>query len=124
MKDDKLYLIHILECIERVERYTSDGRNAFFSSRMTQDAVLRNLHILAESTQRLSETTKASRPEVDWKAIGAFRNVAVHDYLGIDLGDIWDIVEHDLPNLKPKIEAMLEERGGRPTPPGIASRKI
>lgn len=119
MKDDMLYLIHILECIERVERYAGDGRSAFFSNSMAQDAVLRNLHTLAESTQRVSKTAKTGRPAVDWNAIAAFRNVAVHDYLGIDLNEIWDIIQQDLPNLKPTIEAMLEERGGRPTPPEV-----
>ena len=52
MKDDSLYLIHILECIDRIERYTADGGDAFMDDTKTQDAVLRNLQTLAESTQR------------------------------------------------------------------------
>jgi uncharacterized protein with HEPN domain len=53
LKDDRLYLIHILESIERVEEYTSEGLEQFLSDKKTQDAVLRNLQILAESTQRI-----------------------------------------------------------------------
>jgi len=110
MKDDRLYLIHISECIERIERYTAAGRAAFFADTMTQDAVLRNLHTLSESTQRLSDALKARHPEVDWPSIVAFRNVIVHDYLDVDLAQIWDIVEHDLPDFKRAIAAMLEEQ--------------
>ena len=110
MKDDRLYLIHITECIERMERYTATGRAAFFADTMVQDAVLRNLHTLSESTQRLSDALKVRHPEVDWPSIAAFRNVIVHDYLGVDLAQIWDIVERDLPDLKRAIAAMLEEQ--------------
>jgi len=75
---------------------------------MIQDAVLRNLHTLSESTQRLSDALKVHYPEVDWTSIAAFRNVVVHDYLGIDLPRVWDIVERDLPDLKRAISTMLE----------------
>ena len=108
MRDDRLYLIHITECIERIERYTVPGDEAFFSDTMIQDAVLRNLLTLSESTQRLSDALKVQHPEVDWASIAAFRNVVVHDYLGIDLPRVWDIVECDLPNLKRAISTILE----------------
>ena len=112
MKDDRLYLIHITECIDRIERYVAPGHDAFFSDTMIQDAVLRNLHTLSESTQRLSDKLKDQHPEVDWASIAAFRNVVVHDYLGIDLPRIWDIVVRDLPGLKYDIEGMLEANRG------------
>ncbi|MBI4560698.1 MAG: DUF86 domain-containing protein [Candidatus Rokubacteria bacterium] len=114
MKDDKLYLVHIRECIERIERYTAEGKRAFFADTKTQDAVLRNLQTLTESTRRISDPLKASRPDVDWRSISGFRNVIVHDYLGIDLNRVWDIVERDLPDLKRKLEAILGELGQKP----------
>ena len=58
MKDDHLHLVYIRECIERIERYTAVGKGEFCSDTKTQDAVLRNLHTLSESTQRLSESPK------------------------------------------------------------------
>jgi uncharacterized protein with HEPN domain len=111
MRDDRLYLIHIAECIQRIERYTVDGRAAFLADIRTQDAVLRNLHTLAESTQRVSDDLKAAHPEVEWRGIAEFRNVVVHDYLGIDTEEIWDIVEDDLPELKIAIAAILATTG-------------
>jgi uncharacterized protein with HEPN domain len=63
MKGDKPYLIHINECIERIERYVAQGgKPAFVESTLIQDAVLRNLQTLAESTQRLSDASKAALP--------------------------------------------------------------
>ena len=59
MKDDRLYLIHIQEAIERIEEYTQKGKEDFLEDRKTQDAVLRNLHTLAESSQRISLNLKA-----------------------------------------------------------------
>jgi uncharacterized protein with HEPN domain len=55
------------------------------------------LHTLSESTQRISNELKKQHPDIDWRTIAAFRNVVVHDYLGVDLDRIWDIVEDDLP---------------------------
>ncbi len=85
MKDDRLYLIHIKECIERVKSHTEKGKENFFEDTKTQDAVLRTLQILAESTQRLSDLLKDKHQEVDWRGISAFRNVAVYGYLSIDV---------------------------------------
>lgn len=108
MKDDKVYLCHILECIQHIEEDTAEGREAFIASRTSRDSVLRNLHTLTESTQRLSDTVKNMHPQVAWREIAAFRNVIVHDYLAVDAGLIWDVVERDLPDLKSQIRVILE----------------
>jgi uncharacterized protein with HEPN domain len=100
VKDDTIYIRHIRECIRRVEENTAGGYDAFLASHTLQDAVLRNLQTLAESTQRLSPAAKAAAPSVDWTALSGFRNVLVHNYLGIDLDRIWTIVEQDVPTLK------------------------
>jgi len=56
-----------------------------------QDAVLRNLQLLAESSQRISSELKSRYPEVDWRGLSGFRNVLVHDSSGIDVARIWRI---------------------------------
>jgi uncharacterized protein with HEPN domain len=110
MKDNRVYLLHILECIRRIEEDTAGGKEIFFASRTLQDAVLRNLQTLAESTQRLSEDLKIRHPQIEWRRIGAFRNILVHDYLGIDMDRIWEITQRDVPNLKATILSMPEGR--------------
>ncbi len=108
MKDDKLYLIHIIECIERIESYVKEtNKESFLNTPLIQDAVIRNLQVLAESTQRLSEKIKLTQPEIDWYRIAGFRNVLVHDYLGVDLEKTWNIVEKELPVLKKAICEMM-----------------
>jgi len=111
MKDDRLYLIHISECIERIESYI-DGKDKqqFLDSSLIQDAIIRNLQVLSESTQRISDAAKENMSEVDWFKIAGFRNVLVHDYLGIDIERVWNILEKDLPALKKAVQKMLDAR--------------
>lgn len=107
MKDDRVYLKHILRCIARIEEYTAGGRESFLSSHLIQDGVIRNLQTLAESSQRLSEGLRASQPSVDWKGLAGFRNVLVHDYLGVDLELVYRAIEQDVPRLKLACQAAL-----------------
>lgn len=80
------------------------------SSHTLQDAVLRNLQTLVESAQRLSDNLRAGHPEIEWRRIAAFRNVLVHDYLGIDLERIWEITRQDVPQLKQVVADMLKSQ--------------
>jgi len=76
---------------------------------MFQDAIIRRLQTLAESTQRLSEELKANMTEVNWRNISGFRNILVHDYLGgIDINTVWDVVENDLLDLRKQISMNLD----------------
>ena len=111
MKGDSLYLRHILDCITRIEEDTADGLERFMASHMLQDAVLRNLQVMAESSHRLSDAIKASQATVEWRKIVAFRNVLVHDYLGIDLEAVWGITQHEVPSFKRAVLEMLTKNG-------------
>jgi uncharacterized protein with HEPN domain len=108
MKDDAVYLRHIAECIRRIEENVGGGRDLFFTGHSLQDATLRNLQTMSEATQRLSEDIKSRHPEIEWVRIGAFRNVLVHNYMGIDLDLIWTIIKRDLPGLKHAVAEMLQ----------------
>ncbi|MDI6794607.1 MAG: DUF86 domain-containing protein [bacterium] len=108
MKENSVYLRHILECIRRIEEDTACGYNRFMELHTYQDAVLRNLQTMAESTQRLSRNLKAEHLEVEWQSIVAFRNVLVHDYLGSDIERIWEIVQKDVPELKRTTQKILD----------------
>lgn len=105
-QSDRILLEHISECIERIREYTGDKRASFYGSRLVQDAVVRNLQTLAESTQRLSDALKETESDVPWRAIAGFRNFLVHGYLEVDLDAVWSVIEHDLPALARTIERM------------------
>lgn len=109
---DRVLLVHMRECIDRIREYTGGERSAFEGSRMVQDAVIRNLQTMAESSQRLSAGIKATE-QMPWRELAGFRNVIVHGYLGIDLAAIWLVVEQDLPPLAAALERMAAHVGGR-----------
>ena len=107
MKSDKAYLEHILDMIRRIESASASGREAFVRSELHQDAVLRNLHTMTETTQRLSSDLKVANSDVEWATLAAFRNVLVHDYLGIDIDLVWTVITQDVPNFKEKVLRIL-----------------
>ncbi len=108
MKDDRIYLTHVLECIQRIEAYTNGNETHFKESTLIQDAVLRNLQTMSESTQHISDTLKADYPDLDWRAISGFRNVLVHNYLGIDLDRVWEVIKNRLKPLSQKVNHILD----------------
>ena len=110
MKDDVVYLEHIIDCIDRIDEYTENNQFIFMNSKIVQDAVIRNLQVLSESTQKISESLKQQHPEINWRAIAGFRNVLVHDYLGLDLMQVWQVIENRLPGLKENIELLLSKK--------------
>jgi uncharacterized protein with HEPN domain len=110
LKDNTLYLIHIFECIERIEKYVFGlDQEQFFNDSLIQDAVLRNLQVMSESTQRLSDNFKDKYKEIEWAKISGLRNILVHDYLGVDLETVWNIVATKLPQLKEVIKDYIPE---------------
>ncbi len=108
MKNDRIYLRHILDCLGAIRQYTSGGSDSFFSDRKTSKAVIRELQEIAESTQRLSADLKQRQSGIPWRDIAGFRNVLVHDYLGLNLKRIWNIVERDVPDLERRIRGALD----------------
>lgn len=108
MKDDRLYLIHIIECIEKIERYTKAGKQEFMSSSLIQDGVIRNLEIIGEATKKVSSTLRDDYSEVPWKMIAGLRDVLIHDYMGVDIKRVWNVIEKELPALKKNIKLMID----------------
>jgi uncharacterized protein with HEPN domain len=103
MKNDQLYLDNIKECITLIESYTASGKEAFFHTRMIQDAVTRNLEIIGEATKNLSPDFRLNHPEIPWRQMAGLRDVLIHDYLRIDLEEIWLVIEINIPDLKQKL---------------------
>ena len=108
---DRVLLTHMRDCLDRIREYTNADRARFDASRLVQDAVIRNLQTLTESSQRLSSETKATEPQIPWRELAGFRNVIVHGYLGVDLGAVWLVVEQDLPPLTEAVNRMATRLG-------------
>jgi uncharacterized protein with HEPN domain len=109
VKEDGLYLHHILEAIERIQSYTSAGQGAFRSDLMTQDAVVRNLQIIGEASKKVSPETRAASPDLPWRDMAGMRDRVVHDYFGVSLDIVWDVVENHLPVLRESVQKLLQK---------------
>ena len=107
------YLEHILDALERIQRYTA-GKSAtdFGSDTLLQDAVLRNLGIIGEAAHRLlaeAPEFAATHPEIPLGKIYGMRNRITHAYEEVDMEIVWNLVAFDVPDLLPKIVAALGE---------------
>ena len=109
MKDERLYLSNIKECIERIEEYTKGGKEEFMQNKMIQDAVIRNFEIIGEATKRLSPELRSQYSDVPWQQMAGLRDVLIHDYLKVNVNLVWQIIEQNLSDLKIQIIAILND---------------
>jgi uncharacterized protein with HEPN domain len=108
-RDTSLLLNDILLSIERIFMYTDNLSLENFSDQfMVQDAVLRNFTIIGEAITRLPESFREQQSQIEWKVIKDFRNRVVHDYVGIDIEVVWDIITKRLFKLREDIKAILD----------------
>ena len=110
MKDDSPYLEHIREAIAKIFSYSAAGWDDFSRNSMVQDAVLRNFEIIGEATKGLSDSIKGRRPDIPWREIAGFRDVLIHNYMGVNLKRVWNVIQQNLPSLRQAIEELLVGR--------------
>ncbi|OGY16321.1 MAG: hypothetical protein A2784_01345 [Candidatus Chisholmbacteria bacterium RIFCSPHIGHO2_01_FULL_48_12] len=107
-KNILLYLNDILESIALVEQYVSGVKEEDFSrDKEKQDSVIRRLMIIGEAATRVPKEIRALSPDTQWRAIIGFRNVVIHEYAGVSMGRVWEIVEQELPPLKSQLTTLL-----------------
>lgn len=106
---DKQRLIHIRDAILLIEQFLESMDEPHFQqSALHRSAVERQLEIIGEAANAISETIKTNHPEVEWQPIRRFRNVIVHEYFGVSTQILWVLVQKELPILKIQINAILE----------------
>lgn len=88
---------------------SAPGKEVVIASRTLQDAILRNLQVLCESTQRLDERYRQKHFEINWRSIAGMRTVLVHDYFDVDFETAWQIVVRDIPPLEKAMRVVLAE---------------
>ncbi len=109
MRDFRLYLEDILDVVSQIRIYISGlTKEGFARDRKTQDAVVRNLEIIGEAAGNLPEYIQKSASEIDWRKIKALRNILIHEYFGINLPIIWDVVQSKLGPLEAACRRLLE----------------
>ncbi len=105
---DRVRLQHILDAIIELENYlASADYSVFVSNSMMKFASIKQLEIIGEASDHLTDELKAMHTEIAWTQIKALRNIFVHEYFGIDTKVVWDIITNDLPGLKEKVSQVL-----------------
>jgi len=108
MKDDKVYLISILESIENIEDFTKGGEEEFLITKIIQHAVIRNLEVIGEASKKISNELRKDFSEIPWREMAGLRDALIHDYLGVDNQRVWNVVKNDLSYLKEKLKKILD----------------
>jgi uncharacterized protein with HEPN domain len=111
MRREAERLQDILDAIVAIERYASQGRQAFDEQELIQVWVIHHLQIIGEAASSLSSDLMNRYSSVPWAQIVAFRNVVVHEYFRVSLNLVWAIVQNNLPPLKVTVERILQELG-------------
>ncbi len=109
-RDYRLYLDDILEAIDRIHEYVQGmDEDAFGSDRKTQDAVIRNLEVIGEASRNLSDELKTQSNEIEWSKIIGLRNILAHEYFGVSIPIVWDIIQNKLHPLKEACTKLLKQ---------------
>ena len=109
-REPKLLLQDIEESITKIKSYTSEmSFEMFQNDDKTIDAVIRNFEVIGEAANRIPDEIKDRFNKVNWHRIRGFRNRIVHDYMGVDLEIIWEIIEKNLDELKEQIEEIINK---------------
>ncbi len=103
-KDYNIFLEHILESIEEIEKNINGiSESEFFELTTIQDATIRRLEIIGEAVKNLPNSFKKRHPEIAWKKIAGTRDILIHGYFGVDKKLVWRIAIIDIPKLKEEI---------------------
>lgn len=109
MRDDRERLRDIDEAIEKIEKYVSIGYQAFIEDERTQVWIIHHLQVIGEASNHLSDELTEQNQDIPWADIVGLRNILVHQYFGIDLRQVWETAELDMPILKSKVREILQE---------------
>jgi len=110
MKEDKIYLQHVLDSIKNIENFIEDiEEKKFIKNILVQSAVIRQLEIIGEAVKKLSTDLKIRYKNIPWKDIAGLRNKLIHDYFGVDINLVWTICIKDIPELKRWVSKIVKK---------------
>lgn len=105
---DKIRLQHIMDAIHEIGAYLENvSYQQFLQNSEKRFATIKQIEIIGEACNALTDELKEKFPLIPWKAIIGFRNISIHEYFGVNLLIVWEIAKNDLPELKEKIQAII-----------------
>lgn len=114
-RDSRVYLEDMLAAAEKVARYAAGmTRAALADDPKTLDAILRNLEVIGEAAKNVPAAVRKTCPRIEWQKVAGLRDLLIHQYFGIDLDIIWDIVQNKVPRLTEDLREVQKQAGGPP----------
>lgn len=108
MRNDTVYLRHILDAIKQIEEYPGHlDYEGFSTSRLVQDGVIRQFEIIGEASKNVSEAMRDNAPQVPWKSMAGMRDKLIHQYFGVDIASVWETAKDDLPFVQQQLSRLL-----------------
>lgn len=109
MRNDKTYLMHIRDAIDSIEQYLEGiSYDQFTSNKMISDAVVRELEIIGEASNNLSQEFREQYSDILWRRMKDMRNFLIHEYFGVNTKVVWDTCKENLPELKQFVTNILD----------------
>lgn len=109
-KSNFIYLNHVLTCIYYIEEYSKDkDYDGLVKNHMLQDSLIRQIEIIGEATSRITKDFKDKYNEIPWLDMKDMRNKLIHDYFGVNIKYVWNVINQDIPFLKKQITKILNE---------------
>ena len=97
----KVFIQDILSAVKSIETYTRGlSFNEFRANRLIIDATVRNLEIIGEAAKNIPSDIRDKYNQIEWKKIAGLRDILIHEYFGVDIDLLWDIIKTKLPELK------------------------
>ena len=110
MKDDKVFIKHILDEVNFIIKESEDlNYENLMRNETLKRALIRSLEIIGEASKNLSNSFREKHPYIKWKEIAGLRDKLIHFYFGVDWDTVWDIVKNKIPELEGKLRKLLEE---------------
>ena len=114
MKQNLPFLKHILDEINFLLKETKGlAYEDFASNELLKRGCTRSIEVIGEAVKNISNELKEKHKDIDWKKITGMRDKVIHYYFGVNWNIVWDVIQKRIPELKPKIEKIVEEMEGR-----------
>ena len=97
----------IIAAMTKTERAVSAGRDAFLADEMLQVWAIYHIQVIGEAVRAAASELQQRRPDLPWVQVIGMRNILVHDYFGIDMDEVWNVLIKDIPALRIAVEALL-----------------
>ena len=109
---DKERLLHILDSIKTIQNFTKNiSYDKYMEDLKLRLALVKLLEIIGEAAGQLSDNTMNEFSDIEWPILKSVRNVLVHEYFGIDYKIVWNSIQNNLPDLKQKLEKIINKTG-------------